>query len=529
MNCSKTWLSKLRLGLRLAKLAGVCVLAMAPQAAAMGEVDSLTFGAGADSALSAVIDSTRTYAYVGTGGTPTIVKIRLSDMTSQGTLAASTGPLTSVVIDTSTYAYFGSSTTPGAIMKIQLSDFTEISSMTLSAGLDSLAPAVIDLSGAFAYFGTQTSPGSIVKIGLSSFTHTASLTLQAGEDRLTCGVIDTAQGFAYFGTHTSPGQVVKIRLSDFTRVETRTLQAGENSLTSAVISTVTGYAYFGTNTSPGRIVRIRLSDFTRAGSLTLNAGEDSLTSAVIDSSSTYAYFGTNTSPGQVVRVRLSDFTEVFTVTLTGGEDSLLSAVIDSPANYAYFGAGLSPAQVIKVDLLDTRTGPPVITGHPSSQSVNPGGAVTFFVSASGSTPFTYQWMKYGAAIGGAASASYTIPPATFADNAALYHCVVTNALGSTASNPASLTVIPVIRVFPNPWRSDVHSASPISFEGAAPNTTLKIFTLSLHWLKTLNGGGTLTWDLSNDAGQRASSGYYLYLATTPDENQAVRGKFAIIK
>ena len=47
-----------------------------------------------------------------------------------------------------------------------------------------------------------------------------------------------------------------------------------------------------------------------------------------------------------------------------------------------------------------------------------------------------------------------------------------------------------IRVYPNPWRSDRHGGSPhINFDPLPPDTTLEIFTISGHHVKTLNGGG----------------------------------------
>ena len=74
----------------------------------------------------------------------------------------------------------------------------------------------------------------MVKVRLSDFTRVASLTLNAGEDYLASAVLDAADGYAYFGTDTTPGRVVKVRLSDFTRVTGLTLAAGEDSLSAAV-------------------------------------------------------------------------------------------------------------------------------------------------------------------------------------------------------------------------------------------------------------------------------------------------------
>lgn len=84
--------------------------------------------------------------------------------------------------------------------------------------------------------------------------------------------------------------------------------------------------------------------------------------------------------------------------------------------------------------------PPAITRHPVSQTVPPGGAVTFTVAASGTEPLRYQWQKDGADLGGATSAAHTIDPVTEAD-AGAYRCIVSNDYGSATSDDAALTVV----------------------------------------------------------------------------------------
>jgi regulation of enolase protein 1 (concanavalin A-like superfamily) len=83
---------------------------------------------------------------------------------------------------------------------------------------------------------------------------------------------------------------------------------------------------------------------------------------------------------------------------------------------------------------------PTITTQPASQTVTAGQTATFSVVASGSAPLAYQWQKNGANITGATSASYTTPATTSADNGATFRCIVSNSVGSTTSNSATLTV-----------------------------------------------------------------------------------------
>lgn len=93
-------------------------------------------------------------------------------------------------------------------------------------------------------------------------------------------------------------------------------------------------------------------------------------------------------------------------------------------------------------VLYSATPPPIITTHPSNQTVPEGQTATFQVSADGGTPLAYQWQKNSINISGANTASYTTPPTTLADNGAKFRCVVSNAFGTATSNEATLTVLP---------------------------------------------------------------------------------------
>ena len=84
--------------------------------------------------------------------------------------------------------------------------------------------------------------------------------------------------------------------------------------------------------------------------------------------------------------------------------------------------------------------PPTITTQPANKTVRVGQTAKFSVTATGTTPLQYQWMKNGVNITGATKASYTTPPTTAADNGSLFAVIVSNAAGSVTSNNAILTV-----------------------------------------------------------------------------------------
>ena len=194
-------------------------------------------------------------------------------------------------------------------------------------------------------------------------------------------------------------------------------------------------------------------------------------------------------------------------------------------SHAYFGTYTTPGRVVKIDLL---AGRPEILLPPASGAVHAGETATFFVKADGRN-LTYQWQRDGVDISGATASAYSFT-AAFTDDGAAFLCIVTGANGSTTSSSAQLTVLPVIKVYPNPWRSDLHSGEMIKFEGLLPNSTVKIFNLAAHWVKTLPpASGVATWDRTNDAEQAVASGYYVYLITTGNDKQTVHGMLAIIR
>src|SRR5208283_705461 len=85
---------------------------------------------------------------------------------------------------------------------------------------------------------------------------------------------------------------------------------------------------------------------------------------------------------------------------------------------------------------------PSISTQPTSQTVTVGQTATFSVMAAGTTPLSYQWQMGTTAITGATSATYTTPAATSAESGSQFSVVVSNAVGSKTSNPATLTVNP---------------------------------------------------------------------------------------
>jgi hypothetical protein len=85
------------------------------------------------------------------------------------------------------------------------------------------------------------------------------------------------------------------------------------------------------------------------------------------------------------------------------------------------------------------------------------------------------------------------------------------------------------RVYPNPWRKDKHDGKPVTFLNLPSGSTVKIFSVSGHQVKSLDGStGNATWDLMNDSGDKVASGIYVYLITDSQGDKG-RGKMAVIR
>jgi hypothetical protein len=115
------------------------------------------------------------------------------------------------------------------------------------------------------------------------------------------------------------------------------------------------------------------------------------------------------------------------------------------------------------------TGAPSITMHPQDQTAPVGGSATFTVAASGAAPLSYQWQVNDLDISGANATSYTLTDVQPLDNGLMFRCRVSNAYGSTFSNPAQLTVNnnepPVASIATPATGSFYNAGNTINFSG----------------------------------------------------------------
>jgi len=152
--------------------------------------------------------------------------------------------------------------------------------------------------------------------------------------------------------------------------------------------------------------------------------------------------------------------------------------------------------------------------HPSSQTVAPGQSATFSAAATGNGPLTYQWQKNEASVSGATASTYTTPPVTLADSGAKFRVLVSNAAGSTTSNPATLTVDPnsaAPSISQQPTNQTVYSGQSAMIVSAALGTPLLGYQWIFNGTNVLAEATNATLTLNNV--QLANAGNYSVLVT----------------
>jgi len=150
--------------------------------------------------------------------------------------------------------------------------------------------------------------------------------------------------------------------------------------------------------------------------------------------------------------------------------------------------------------ITTATVAPSITSQPASSSVTAGQSASFFVTTSGTAPFTYQWYKDGVAIAGATASSYSLTAAS-AGNAGAYTVTVSNSAGSITSTAATLSIAAAVvapSISTQPTSLSVTASQNATFAVAATGTA----PLSYQWYKdgvAVSGATSLSLSLSTVA------------------------------
>lgn len=168
---------------------------------------------------------------------------------------------------------------------------------------------------------------------------------------------------------------------------------------------------------------------------------------------------------------------------TSSTYTLTSPQVDDVGVYSVRISGVGGAvdsTVATLSVTPVGTGPIIIAARPLSQQVQVGQSATFSITASGSG-LTYQWLKNGATIGGATSASLVIPSAQVGD-AGAYAVRVTS--GATVQIATANLIVGTatgagVAITGQPSNQSVAAGQPATFSVAATSSA----SISYQWYK----------------------------------------------
>jgi len=129
--------------------------------------------------------------------------------------------------------------------------------------------------------------------------------------------------------------------------------------------------------------------------------------------------------------------------LTGATNTSYLVTNAQPSDSgAQFGCQISTTQGLtnSATVVLTVMSPPVIVVPPMSLTVPAGGSALFTINVTGTTPFYYLWLSNNTPIARATASNYFLNNIPLSDSGAQFSCLVSNALGTTSSAPALLTV-----------------------------------------------------------------------------------------
>ncbi|HUR59358.1 MAG TPA: immunoglobulin domain-containing protein [Opitutaceae bacterium] len=211
-----------------------------------------------------------------------------------------------------------------------------------------------------------------------------------------------------------------------------------NSLTSGLVS------------DAASLTVVAAPTFTSANNATFRVGESNSFNVTVNASGTVTYSATglpswasiNSSTGVISGTPPNATGSPFAVTITANNGTGNSTAVNQ----------IFTLRVIAADA------PPIFSTQPVAVTVNRGDGPTLTVAATGGGTLTYQWLKDGAIINGASSASYTVPNA---QTSATYSVRVSNAFGTVTSNAVAVTVLtsPIIAGQPRTQIAQVGTAA----------------------------------------------------------------------
>jgi hypothetical protein len=248
-----------------------------------------------------------------------VVKIDISTFTEVASLTLSNMNYASSGVVVGNYLYVmgqNATTSVGAIAKIDLSTFTEVTQIDVSQYVSGRCC----YSGNFLYCGSDV---GAIKVNLTTFTEVASVTFPDPDNLPNCFNVRnvvTDNNFLYIVLYSDPAIIKKFTLTTFAEVNSLTLNVGEGSPNEfgACLPKYSNRLYVTCDV--GKIVRVNLQTFARIDMLDISGGDPFFTAYGCQADGTYLFVGENSAPIVMHRIRLSDFTELDTLALNAGEN-----------------------------------------------------------------------------------------------------------------------------------------------------------------------------------------------------------------
>ncbi len=196
-------------------------------------------------------------------------------------------------------------------------------------------------------------------------------------------------------------------------------------------------------------------------------------------------------------------------------------------------AGSTNSQTATLNVTPTNSAP-VIATQPQSQTVTQGTIATFVVAATGAQPLSYQWQFYGTNLDGVTNSTLVLSGVT-TDQAGPYTVTVTNSVGSTNSQPATLTVLVPPSIMTQPQSQIATEGNTVNFSVNATGT----LPLGYQWQfnstnlagatdaaltltsVTTNQGGPYAVTITNAAGSTSSQPAVLTVNPLPSQVPAL--------
>jgi hypothetical protein len=212
-------------------------------------------------------------------------------------------------------------------------------------------------------------------------------------------------------------------------VQTSTGVSGAVTLTGSATASPQRISLSTTNLNLGSVA----TGSTTSGPVTISntGGANLVVSFISVSGSSFGVTGI-TTPNTIAPGGNASFNVSFTPSTAGSATGSITITSNDPQ---------SPATIVNLSGTGTSTAvAPTITTQPASQTVTAGQTARFIVTAGGTAPLSYQWLKNGVNIAGANAASYTTPITATSDSGSTFDVVVSNTAGTVTSAAATLTV-----------------------------------------------------------------------------------------